>query len=329
MSPEMKSALDLVCQSVNKKYGKGSVMKFTETPIFDPESVIPTKSISLNSALGIGGWPRGRIVELWGGESSGKTTTALEAIANTQKKGLKCLFIDAEHALDLRYAEQLGVDVSELYISQPDCGEDALNIANDFIRSGELGLVVVDSVAALTPRAELEGDMADHSVGGQARLMSKAMRMIIGTAQKTNTLVMFLNQTRSKIGVMFGSPVTTSGGNALKFYASVRVKISRTGKSKEKQEVTGNTTKIEVVKNKCAPPFKIAEFNIKFGKGTDTDSELLDLATDDLIIVKSGAWFKYKGENIGQGKDNTIEWLTEHPEEKELIKKEVLENRGL
>jgi recombination protein RecA len=329
MSPEQKSALELVCESVNKKYGSGSVMRFTETPSFDPDSVVSTGSIGLDSALGIGGWPRGRIIELWGEPSSGKSTICLHTIANAQKKGITCLYMDLENSYDAIYAESLGVDNKKILLSQTEAAEDALNIVVDFLKTGNVGLVIVDSAAALTPRAELEADIEKQLPGLQARILSKALRVMVSLIKRTNALVIFTNQTRNRLGITYGSPVTTCSGKALPFYASIRAKVARTGDAKDKQETTGNLTKVEIIKSKCAPPKKIAEFEIKFGKGIDQDAELLDLASQDGIIVKSGAWYKYNNESIGQGKDNTINWLNDHLDIKETIRKEVLANRGL
>jgi recombination protein RecA len=329
MSPEQKSALELVCESVNKKYGSGSVMRFTETPPFDPDSVVSTGSIGLDSALGIGGWPRGRIIELWGEPSSGKSTICLHTIANAQKKGITCLYMDLENSYDAIYAESLGVDNKKILLSQIEAAEDALNIVVDFLKTGNVGLVIVDSAAALTPRAELEADIEKQLPGLQARILSKALRVMVSLIKRTNALVIFTNQTRNRLGITYGSPVTTCSGKALPFYASIRAKVARTGDAKDKQETTGNLTKVEIIKSKCAPPKKIAEFEIKFGKGIDQDAELLDLASQDGIIVKGGAWYKYNNESIGQGKDNTINWLNDHVDIKETIRKEVLANRGL
>jgi recombination protein RecA len=329
MSPEQKSALELVCESVNKKYGSGSVMRFTETPPFDPDSVVSTGSIGLDSALGIGGWPRGRIIELWGEPSSGKSTICLHTIANAQKKGITCLYMDLENSYDAIYAESLGVDNKKILLSQTEAAEDALNIVVDFLKTGNVGLVIVDSAAALTPRAELEADIEKQLPGLQARILSKALRVMVSLIKRTNALVIFTNQTRNRLGITYGSPVTTCSGKALPFYASIRAKVARTGDAKDKQETTGNLTKVEIIKSKCAPPKKIAEFEIKFGKGIDQDAELLDLASQDGIIVKGGAWYKYNNESIGQGKDNTINWLNDHVDIKETIRKEVLANRGL
>jgi recombination protein RecA len=276
--------------------------------------VVSTGSLGLDIALGVGGLPRGRVVEIYGPESSGKTTLTLQAIAEMQKLGGTCAFIDAEHALDTVYAQKLGVNLSELLISQPDTGEQALEITDALVRSGSVDMVVIDSVAALTPRAEIEGDMGDSLPGLQARLMSQALRKLTGSINRTNTLVVFINQIRMKIGVMFGNPETTTGGNALKFYASVRLDIRRTGSIKSGDEVIGNETKVKVVKNKVAPPFREAHFDILYGEGTSREGEILDLGSDNKIVEKAGAWYSYNGEKIGQGKDNARNYLKEHPE---------------
>lgn len=329
MSPEMKSNLSIVCAEVEKRYGKGAVMKLNEPVVFQPDDAIDTGSIALNLALGIGGYRKGRIVEIFGQESSGKTTLCLHACANTQKLGKECLFIDAEHSFDPTYAQAVGVDLDRLLICQPDNGEQALEIANLFVRSGELGLIIIDSVAALVPQKELEGEIGDASVGTQARMMSQACRMLVGNAANTGTTIIFTNQIRMKIGVMHGSPKTTSGGNALKFYASQRLEIARTGDLTKGEDVIGNKSIVTVVKNKVAPPKKKAEFNIIFGKGVDNDGELIELASSDGLIKKSGSWFSYKDSNIAQGSANAVRWLNEHPEIKEEIKKQILEARGL
>jgi len=275
---------------------------------------IPTGSMGLDEALGVGGWPRGRVIEVYGMESSGKTTLTLHAIANEQQVGGICAFVDAEHALDPDYAEALGVNLEELLLSQPDNGEQALNMVETLVRTGNVSLIVVDSVAALVPRAELEGEMGDHHVGLQARLMSQALRKLTAIAHRSNCTIIFINQVRMKIGVRFGSPKTTTGGNALKFYASVRVEVTRIGSKKKGDEAVSNTTKVKVVKNKVAPPFKTTEFDIAFGIGIDWMSELLDKAVASGLMSKSGAWYKYNDENIGMGKSNASEWLREHPE---------------
>ena len=329
MSPSQDDALKVLLTQIDKKYGKGSVMSFTETPQFDPESVIPSGSIGLDLALGIGGYKKGRVVEVYGQESAGKSTLCLHAVANTQKAGGRCLFIDQEHSLDINYAEILGVKIDELLISQPDTAEQALDLVDMFVKSDLIDLIVVDSVAALVPQKELEGEVGQQVIGLQARLMSQTLRKIVGPCSKTNTTIIFTNQIRNKIGVMFGSPNITSGGNALKFYASQRLEIIRTGNLKVGDQIIGNTTKVKVVKNKVAPPKKEAEFNIIFGKGIDTDSEIIILAKEDGIIKQSGAWFKYGEDNIAQGLPNAIMWLNENPDKKKEILDTILANRGL
>ena len=301
---EKQKALEAAIGQIDQNFGKGSVMKLGQKDQALDIEAISTGSLSLDIALGIGGLPKSRIVEIYGPESSGKTTLALQVIAEAQKTGGVCAFVDAEHALDPTYARKLGVDTSELLISQPDTGEQALEIADTLVRSGAVSVLVVDSVAALTPRAELEGDMGDTHVGLQARLMSQALRKLTGSISKSNTMVIFINQIRMKIGVMFGSPETTAGGNALKFYSSVRMDIRRIGAIKEKDEIIGNQTRVKVVKNKVAPPFKVVEFDIMYGEGISKMGELIDLGAKANIIEKSGAWYSYKGEKIGQGKEN-------------------------
>ncbi|HEX7648398.1 MAG TPA: recombinase RecA, partial [Noviherbaspirillum sp.] len=313
-NPEKSKALAAALAQIEKQFGKGSVMRMADGAVAEEVQVVSTGSLGLDIALGVGGLPRGRVVEIYGPESSGKTTLTLQAIAEMQKLGGTCAFIDAEHALDVIYAQKLGVDLSELLISQPDTGEQALEICDALVRSGSVDLVVVDSVAALTPRAEIEGDMGDSLPGLQARLMSQALRKLTGSINRTNTLVIFINQIRMKIGVMFGNPETTTGGNALKFYASVRLDIRRTGSIKSGEEVIGNETKVKVVKNKVAPPFKEAHFDILYGEGTSREGEILDLGAEAKIVEKSGAWYSYNGERIGQGKDNARNYLKEHPE---------------
>jgi recombination protein RecA len=307
-----EKALTAALAQIERQFGKGSMMRLGAS-----ESVavpaISTGSLGLDLALGVGGLPRGRIVEIYGPESSGKTTLTLQVIAEAQKLGGTCAFIDAEHALDPIYAEKLGVDVNNLLVSQPDTGEQALEICDMIVRSGAVDVVVIDSVAALTPRAEIEGDMGDSHMGLQARLMSQALRKMTGNIKTSNTLVIFINQIRMKIGVMFGSPETTTGGNALKFYASVRLDIRRTGAIKDGEEVVGNETRVKVVKNKVAPPFKQAEFEIYYGKGISRNGEIIDLGVANDLIEKSGAWYAYKGEKIGQGKKNAVNYLVEHP----------------
>ncbi len=305
---DRKKALDAALAQIDKQFGKGSAMKLGQRPVVDVD-VIPSGSLALDLALGIGGYPRGRIIEIYGPESSGKTTLTLHAIAEAQKKGLSCAFIDAEHAFDPTYAKNLGIDTDEMIISQPDNGEAALEITDTLVRSGAVDLIVIDSVAALVPQVELEGGMADNQMGLQARLMSKALRKLTGSISKTNCTVIFINQIRMKIGVMFGSPETTSGGNSLKFYASVRLDIRRGAQVKDKEDILGNETKVKVVKNKVAPPFKTAEFEIIYGEGVSKIGEVIDLATAHDIIEKSGSWYAYKGAKIGQGKENVKEYF--------------------
>ena len=303
-------ALDLAVGQIEKNYGKGSIMRLGDTPVVDID-VISTGSMAIDYCLGVGGIPRGRISEIYGPESSGKTTLALHVVAEAQKKGGYAAFIDAEHAFDAKYARNLGINTEEMLISQPDSGEQALEIAETLIRSGALDVVVIDSVAALVPRAELEGDMGDSHMGLQARLMSQALRKLTGVVNKTRTSVIFINQVREKIGVMFGNPETTTGGRALKFYSSVRIDIRRIGAIKKGDEVVGNRTKIKIVKNKVAPPFKEVEFNIMYGKGISRIDEILDMAVEHDIIEKRGSWFRYDGEPIGQGADSAMQFLEE------------------
>jgi len=317
-----KKALEAAMSQIEKSFGKGSIMKLGAAPKVDVPS-IGSGSLGLDIALGVNGYPRGRIVEIYGPESSGKTTLTLHAIAECQRAGGTAAFIDAEHALDPVYAKKLGVDIDELIVSQPDTGEQALEILEQLVRSGALDLVVVDSVAALTPKAEIEGEMGDSHVGLQARLMSQALRKITGTVKETNTLVFFINQIRMKIGVMFGSPETTTGGNALKFYSSVRLDIRRIGSIKDKDEVIGNETRVKVVKNKVAPPFKQVEFQILYGKGISVTGEILDLGEKAGIIDKSGAWYSYQGDKIGQGKEKSKAFLDENPELKNEIRQKI------
>ena len=313
--PEDKSkALAAALAQIEKNFGKGSIMKMDGSHQEEGLEVISTGSLGLDLALGVGGLPRGRVVEIFGPESSGKTTLCLESIAQCQKNGGVCAFIDAEHAFDPIYARKLGVKVEELYLSQPDTGEQALEICDTLVRSGGVDMVVVDSVAALVPKAEIEGEMGDSHVGLQARLMSQALRKLTGHIKRTNTLVVFINQIRMKIGVMFGSPETTTGGNALKFYASVRLDIRRTGQIKKGDDVIGNETKVKVIKNKVAPPFRQAEFDILYGEGISWEGELIDIGVKHDIVEKSGAWYSYNGAKIGQGKDNVRLWLKENPE---------------
>jgi len=317
---EKNKALEAAISQIDQNFGKGSVMKLGQQQALDIESV-STGSLSLDLALGIGGLPKGRIIEVYGPESSGKTTLALQVLAEAQKKGGICAFIDAEHALDPIYAKKLGVKTSELLISQPDTGEQALEIADTLIKSGSISVIVIDSVAALTPKAELEGEMGDHHVGLQSRLMSQALRKITGSVSKSNTMVIFINQIRMKIGVMFGSPETTSGGNALKFYSSVRMDIRRIGAIKDKDEIIGNSTRVKIVKNKVAPPFKVVEFDLMYGKGISKTGELVDLGAKAGVVEKSGAWYAYKGEKIGQGRENAKIYLEQNPKVAEEIEK--------
>jgi recombination protein RecA len=313
VNSEKSRALAAALAQIEKQFGKGSVMRMEDGAVAEEVQVVSTGSLGLDVALGVGGLPRGRVVEIYGPESSGKTTLTLQTIAQMQRLGGTCAFIDAEHALDVVYAQKLGVNLSELLISQPDTGEQALEITDALVRSGGVDLVVIDSVAALTPRAEIEGDMGDSLPGLQARLMSQALRKLTANINRTNTLVIFINQIRMKIGVMFGSPETTTGGNALKFYASVRLDIRRTGAIKSGDEVIGSETKVKVVKNKVAPPFREAVFDILYGEGTSREGEILDLGADVKVVEKSGAWYSYNGERIGQGKDNARTYLKERP----------------
>ena len=319
-----QAALNAVMDQVEKQFGKGSLMRLGDRPMANIET-ISTGSLSLDIALGIGGLPCGRIVEIYGPESSGKTTLTLEVIAQAQKMGKNCFFIDAEHALDPEYARNLGVDIDNLYLSQPDTGEQALEICDMVVRAGAMDVVVIDSVAALTPKAEIEGDMGESHVGLQARLMSQALRKLTASIQAANCLVIFINQIRMKIGVMFGNPETTTGGNALKFYASVRLDIRRTGSVKDGDQVIGNDTRVKVVKNKLAPPFKTAEFVIYYGEGVSKESEIVDLGVKLGFISKSGAWFSYKGEKIGQGRQNTVSYLKENKAVSDEIEKLIRE----
>ena len=309
---EKNKALEAAINQIDENFGKGSVMKLGQKAALNIEA-ISTGSLSLDLALGIGGLPKGRVVEIYGPESSGKTTLALQVVAESQKTGGICGFIDAEHALDPTYAKKLGVKTEELLISQPDTGEQALEIADTLIKSGSISVLVIDSVAALTPRAELEGEMGDHHVGLQSRLMSQALRKLTSSIAKTNTMVIFINQIRMKIGIMFGNPETTSGGNALKFYSSVRLDIRRIGAIKEKEQIIGNATRVKVVKNKVSPPFKVVEFDLMYGKGISKSGELIDLGSKADIVEKSGAWYAYKGEKIGQGRENAKIFLEKNP----------------
>ncbi|UYN97183.1 MAG: recombinase RecA [Enhydrobacter sp.] len=321
-------ALDAALAQIERAFGKGSIMKLGQREALEIES-ISTGSLGLDIALGIGGLPKGRIVEIYGPESSGKTTLALHVVAEAQKKGGACAFVDAEHALDPAYAKKLGVDIANLLISQPDAGEQALEIADTLVRSGAIDVLVIDSVAALVPRAELEGEMGDSLPGLQARLMSQALRKLTASISRSNTLVIFINQIRMKIGVMFGSPETTTGGNALKFYASVRLDIRRIGALKDRDEVVGNQTRVKVVKNKVAPPFKVVEFDIMYGEGVSKVGELIDLGEKAGIVEKSGSWYSYDGQRIGQGRENTKTYLREHPEMAQAIEQKVRANAGI
>ncbi len=312
LNTEKAKALQAALSQIEKQFGKGSIMRLGEGEVIEDIEVVSTGSLGLDIALGVGGLPRGRVVEIYGPESSGKTTLTLQVVAEMQKLGGTCAFIDAEHALDIQYAQKLGVNLQELLISQPDTGEQALEIVDALVRSGSVDLVVIDSVAALTPKAEIEGEMGDSLPGLQARLMSQALRKLTGTIKKTNTMVIFINQIRMKIGVMFGSPETTTGGNALKFYASVRLDIRRIGSIKKGEEVIGNETKVKVVKNKVSPPFKTAEFDILYGQGISREGEIIDMGVEAKVLEKSGSWYAYKGEKIGQGKDNAREFLKEN-----------------
>ncbi len=314
MDENKKKALVAALGQIDKQFGKGSVMRMGDSTADRTIEAISTGSIALDVALGIGGLPKGRVVEIYGPESSGKTTLTLQVVAEAQKAGGTCAFIDAEHALDPQYAEKIGVDVDELLVSQPDTGEQALEITDMLVRSGAVDVVVVDSVAALTPKAEIEGDMGDSHMGLQARLMSQALRKLTGNIQRSNTLVIFINQIRMKIGVMFGNPETTTGGNALKFYASVRLDIRRIGAIKKGDEVLGNETRVKVVKNKVAPPFKQVEFDILYGEGISREGEIIDMGVKCNLVEKSGAWYSYNGDRIGQGKDNVRNFLKENPE---------------
>jgi recombination protein RecA len=321
-------ALDAALGQIERAFGKGSVMRLGQRETVETE-VISSGSISLDIALGIGGLPRGRVIEVYGPESSGKTTLALHAIAEAQKLGGTCAFVDAEHALDPAYAEKLGVNIDELLLSQPDGGEQALEITDTLVRSGAVDVLVVDSVAALVPRAELEGEMGDHHVGLQARLMSQALRKLTGSVSKSNTMVIFINQIRLKIGVMFGNPETTTGGNALKFYSSIRMEIRRIGAIKDRDEIVGNQTRIKVVKNKLAPPFKMIEFDIMYGEGFSKTGELIDLGVKVGIIEKSGSWFSYGSERIGQGRENAKNYMKENPEVASAIEEAIRRESGL
>ncbi|MDH3742759.1 MAG: recombinase RecA [Hyphomicrobiales bacterium] len=327
-SMDKQKALDAALGQIERAYGKGSIMKLGQNKAIEIEA-IPTGSLGLDIALGIGGLPKGRVIEIYGPESSGKTTLALHVTAEAQKTGGICAFVDAEHALDPIYARKLGVDVEELLISQPDTGEQALEIADTLVRSGAIDVLVIDSVAALTPRAELEGEMGDSLPGLQARLMSQALRKLTASISKSNTMVIFINQIRMKIGVMFGSPETTTGGNALKFYASVRLDIRRIGAIKARDEVVGNETRVKVVKNKVAPPFRQVEFDIMYGEGISKTGELLDLGVTGGIVEKSGSWYSYNGERVGQGRENAKTFLKENPDIADSIENAIRANAGL
>ena len=326
---EKAKALQVALAQIEKQFGKGTIMRLGEGEVIEDIQVVSTGSLGLDIALGVGGLPRGRVVEIYGPESSGKTTLTLQVIAEMQKQGGQCAFVDAEHALDIQYAQKLGVNLQDLLISQPDTGEQALEIVDALVRSGSVDLIVVDSVAALTPKAELEGEMGDSLPGLQARLMSQALRKLTGTIKKSNTMVIFINQIRMKIGVMFGSPETTTGGNALKFYASVRLDIRRIGSIKRGEEVVGNETKVKVVKNKVSPPFKEAEFDILYGAGISREGEIIDLGVVAKVVEKSGAWYAYNGEKIGQGKDNCREFLRENPDLAREIENKVRASLGV
>jgi recombination protein RecA len=322
-------AIDLAMSQIEKQFGKGSIMRLGEDTVVPDIDVIPTGSLGLDIALGVGGIPRGRIVEIYGPESSGKTTLALHIVAEAQKKGGIAAFIDAEHALDIQYARKLGVKTDDLLVSQPDTGEQALEIAEVLVRSGAIDVLVVDSVAALVPRAEIEGEMGDSHMGLQARLMSQALRKLTGTLSKSRCSMIFINQIRMKIGVMFGNPETTTGGNALKFYSSVRMDIRRIAALKQGQDNIGSRTRVKVVKNKVAPPFKEAEFDIMFGEGISREGEIVDLGADNDAIEKSGAWYSYAGERIGQGRENAKQFLREHPDMSRSIELKLFEHFGL
>ncbi len=325
---DKQRALDAALGQIERAFGKGSIMKLGSHEAATEVEVVSTGSLGLDIALGIGGLPRGRVVEIYGPESSGKTTLALHVIAEAQKNGGTCAFIDAEHALDPGYARKLGVNVDELLISQPDAGEQALEIADTLVRSGAIDVLVIDSVAALVPRAELEGEMGDSHVGLHARLMSQALRKLTGSISRSRSMVIFINQIRLKIGVMFGNPETTTGGNALKFYASVRLDIRRIGAIKDRDQVVGNQTRVKVVKNKMAPPFKVVDFDIMYGEGISKRGELIDLGVQAGVVEKSGAWFSYDGQRIGQGRENAKTYLKEHTDAAEMIERAIRGNAG-
>jgi recombination protein RecA len=329
LSTEKSKALAAALAQIEKQFGKGSIMRLGEGEVIEDIEVVSTGSLGLDIALGVGGLPRGRVVEIYGPESSGKTTLTLQVVAEMQKLSGVAAFIDAEHALDIQYAQKLGVNLQELLISQPDTGEQALEIVDSLVRSGAVDLIIIDSVAALTPKAELEGEMGDSLPGLQARLMSQALRKLTATIKKSNCMVIFINQIRMKIGVMFGSPETTTGGNALKFYASVRLDIRRIGSIKKGEEIIGNETRVKVVKNKVAPPFKEAEFDILYGEGISREGEIIDLGVAAKIVDKSGSWYAYNGEKIGQGKDNSREFLRENPELAREIENKVRAAMGV
>ena len=329
LNTEKAKALQAALAQIEKQFGKGTIMKLGDGEVIEDIQVVSTGSLGLDIALGVGGLPRGRVVEIYGPESSGKTTLTLQVIAEMQKLGGTCAFVDAEHALDIQYAQKLGVNLQELLISQPDTGEQALEIVDSLTRSGAVDLIVIDSVAALTPKAELEGEMGDSLPGLQARLMSQALRKLTATIKKANCMVIFINQIRMKIGVMFGSPETTTGGNALKFYASVRLDIRRIGSIKKGEEIIGNETRVKVVKNKVASPFKTAEFDILYGEGISRLGEVLDLGVAGHIVEKAGAWYAFNGEKIGQGRDNSREFLKENPELAIEIENKVRESLGI
>jgi recombination protein RecA len=329
LNPEKAKALQAALAQIEKQFGKGSIMRLGEGEKIEDIQVVSTGSLGLDIALGVGGLPRGRVIEIYGPESSGKTTLTLQVIAEMQKTGGTAAFIDAEHALDIQYAQKLGVNLQELLISQPDTGEQALEIVDALVRSGSVDLIVIDSVAALTPKAELEGEMGDSLPGLQARLMSQALRKLTATIKKTNCMVIFINQIRMKIGVMFGNPETTTGGNALKFYSSVRLDIRRTGSIKKGDEVIGSETRVKVVKNKVSPPFKTAEFDILYGEGISREGEIIDLGVQARIVDKAGAWYAYGGEKIGQGKDNAREFLRENADLAREIENKVRASLGV
>jgi recombination protein RecA len=329
MADERSKAIDLAFAQIEKQFGKGSIMRLGSKEAIVPIAVIPTGAISFDAALGVGGFPRGRVVEIFGPESSGKTTIALQVIAEAQKTGGMAAFVDAEHALDPGYAKKLGVDVDNLLVSQPDYGEQALEITEALVRSGAIDVLVVDSVAALVPKAELDGEMGDSHMGLQARLMSQALRKLTGTVSKSRTCLIFINQIREKIGVMFGNPETTTGGRALKFYSSVRIDIRRIAAIKDGDVVTGSRTKIKVVKNKVAAPFREAEFDIMYGEGISREGDLLDLASNNRVVEKSGAWFSYKGERLGQGRENAKQTLKDQPEVLKRIENDVRRALGM